>query len=263
MKLVKLGIGYTKGNPLWLYNVLISRICSFLQHQKATKANKDLLEKSVATAAVECEFSGGADQFSDDESGDDDDDDDDDDDEEDDDDDEDDDDEEEEDDEIIVKDTSTTTKESSDNEKTEVKKPAEEEEVQTTESSSAAENAANVKEYSGKRTKGLPIKGVKRSRGSTDASVESNEDSIKKAKKEQPNTQAKKAAAAAKKEVSQHFSFCCRISLTICFAQLFYSHFLAYQEKTQNHLKTKAFQRQKNPWNHTSTSWNTTLPRDY
>ena len=193
MKLVKLGIGYTKGNPLWLYNVLISRFFSFLQHQKATKANKDLLEKSVATAAVECEFSGGADQFSDDESGDDDDDDDDDDDEEDDDDDEDDDDEEEEDDEIIVKDTSTTTKESSDNEKTEVKKPAEEEEeVQTAESSAAAaaENAANVKEYSGKRTKGLPIKGVKRSRGSTDASVESNEDSIKKAKKEQPNTQA-------------------------------------------------------------------------
>ena len=42
-----------------------------------------------------------------------------------------------------------------------------------------------MKEYSGKRTKGLPIKGVKRSRGSTDASVESNEDSSKKAKKEQ------------------------------------------------------------------------------
>ena len=47
-----------------------------------------------------------------------------------------------------------------------------------------------MKEYSGKRTKGLPIKGVKRSRGSTDASVETNEDTIKKAKKEQPNTQA-------------------------------------------------------------------------
>ena len=38
------------------------------QNQKATKANKDLLEKSVSTAAVECEFSGGADQFSDDDS---------------------------------------------------------------------------------------------------------------------------------------------------------------------------------------------------
>ena len=95
--------------------------------------------------------------------------------------------------------------------------------------------------------------------------VEDNDDSSDSSDEEDEKPAATKETktAAAKKEVSQHFSFCCRISLTICFAQLFYSHFLAYQEKTQNHLKTKAFQRQKNPWNHTSTSWNTTLPRDY
>ena len=58
----------------------------------------------------------------------------------------------------------------------EAKKAAEEEEARTKTLDEAEANASNVKEYSGKRTKGLPMKGVKRSSGSTDAMPKQNSD---------------------------------------------------------------------------------------
>ena len=123
------------------------------QQQKANKANKDLLEKSVinsaAVAAANCgDF---VNDFSDDDDDEEDDDDDDDDEEDDDDDDEDDDDEDEED----------TEKE---------------EEKFTTAVPAAKKDVEPVKEASGKRTKGLPMKGAKRARTTNDESSESEQE---------------------------------------------------------------------------------------